>query len=77
MLKRLAYSDHGPVMFGISTSREFIWAGANLRRPSVGGDFSKTLHLGSRMILLRRGYRFGGRGRGRTLWQEVREKVAS
>src|ERR1700704_4620380 len=30
LLKLLAYSDDVPVVFGTRTSREFIWAGANM-----------------------------------------------
>ena len=156
VLKVLAYSDDVPVVFGTRTSRQFIWAGANMGwflrwgnwavakmtevlfnttiltdmgctlrlfrrdaleriRPhltiagsgfgaqllmeviahriplveipvnyrervghsSVTGDFWKALHLGIGMILLVLSYRFGRRGRGRTVWQEVPEKVAS
>jgi glycosyltransferase involved in cell wall biosynthesis len=32
LLKLLAYSDDVPVVFGTRTSREFIWAGANMGR---------------------------------------------
>jgi glycosyltransferase involved in cell wall biosynthesis len=32
LLKFLAYSDDVPVVFGTRTSREFIWAGANMGR---------------------------------------------
>ncbi len=32
LIKMLAYSDDVPVVFGTRTSREFIWAGANMGR---------------------------------------------
>ena len=32
LIKLLAYSDDVPVVFGTRTSREFIWAGANMGR---------------------------------------------
>ena len=32
LMKLLAYSDDVPVVFGTRTSREFIWAGANMGR---------------------------------------------
>jgi hypothetical protein len=44
---------------------------------SVTGDFWKALRLGIGMIVLVLSYRFGRRGGGRTVWQEVPEKVAS
>ena len=40
LLKLLAYSDDVPVVFGTRTSREFIWAGANM------GPFSALGKLG-------------------------------
>lgn len=40
LIKLLAYSDDVPVVFGTRTSREFIWAGANMGRMLRWGNWA-------------------------------------